>query len=154
MSLSWLLDEFINEQHFKRWKSSLCSIFVIADVPKERTKFYHEINIYKDGNEVDYVYLRNRFERNGVTYFVDKSISSLEYGSHQTSSSRGNIEYILWRITLTSVNTIEILVEAEISHLPCVDICQAMSEQIGEIENIVLCRGIQKKTRNLEVSDI
>lgn len=55
---------------------------------------------------------------------------------------------------MTSVNTIEILVEAEINHLPCVDICEAMSEQIGEIENIVLCRGMQKKTRNLEVSDI
>lgn len=99
---------------------------MIANVSKEKTKFYHEINIYKDGTEVDYVFLRNKFLKDEAVYFVDKSISTAEYGSHESLSSRGNIEYCVWRIKKTETKNLEIVVETEINHLPCADIYQAM----------------------------
>jgi len=38
--------------------------------------------MYKDSSECDFVYLRHLFKRGNIVYFIDKSISTIEYGSH------------------------------------------------------------------------
>lgn len=84
-------------------------ISLLASVPAEKTQIFHEINTYKDRTECDYVYLRHFFQEGDKSYFIDKSISTLEYGSHETNKSRGNIEYCIWRIG-PSTNRIQVLV--------------------------------------------
>lgn len=61
---------------FKNWKPCLFSINLLAEFPEEKTKIYHEINLYKDYNEVDYVFLRHLFEIDGIDYYIDKSINT------------------------------------------------------------------------------
>ena len=78
---------------------------------------------------------------------MDKSITTAEYGSHETLSSRGKIDFCLWRVKENKDKRVEIVVEAEISHLPCVDVIQAMNEQIGELPNILLCKAFEGKAK-------
>ena len=68
-----------------------------------------------------------------MIYFIDKSIATSEYGSHENSNSRGKIEYCIWRIKQKSHDCVELIVEIELTHIPSVDVYLAMSEQIGEI---------------------
>lgn len=106
------MSELTNEQHFRLWKQSLCSIFLIGEVPKEDTKFYHEIAIYHGTVEVDYVFMRTHLIRHDAHYFLDKSVATAEYGSHESSSSRGNIEYCLWRVRACKEGGVEVVAEA------------------------------------------
>lgn len=66
-------------------------ISLLASIPAEKTQIFHEINMYKDGTECDYVYLRHFFNEGEKSYYIDRSISTVEYGSYETSNSRGHI---------------------------------------------------------------
>jgi hypothetical protein len=49
-------------------------ISLLASIPAEKTQIFHEINMYKDSTECDYVYLRHYFTEGEKSYFIDKSI--------------------------------------------------------------------------------
>ena len=57
------------------------------------------------------MYLRHRFEQDNMIYFIDKSIATSEYGSHENTNSRGKIEYCIWRIKQKSHDCVELIVE-------------------------------------------
>jgi hypothetical protein len=76
MNYEWLVTSMNCYKIFKRWKSCLFLINLLAEFPDERTKIYHEINLYKDYNEVDYIFLRHLFEIDGINYFIDKSVNT------------------------------------------------------------------------------
>lgn len=63
VSADWLADELFNYDNFKLWKASLFMISLLADIQNEKTMIFHEINMYKDSNECDFVYLRHQFNR-------------------------------------------------------------------------------------------
>jgi hypothetical protein len=142
----WLVDQLSKYDNFKVWKSALFMISLLAQIPSEKSSIFHEIDMYKDSTECDFVYLRHFFTRGERAYFIDKSISTVEYGSHETSKSRGNIEFCIWRIQKTGKDQLQVMVECEITHVDCANLCDIICEQIGELEKIVLCKAPQGRS--------
>ena len=60
-SKEWIIEQLSRYEIFKVWKASLFMISLLASIPAEKTQIFHEINMYKDGTECDYVYLRHFF---------------------------------------------------------------------------------------------
>ena len=114
--MEWVADTIMHFELFKMWKAALFMVTLLADIEDENSRIFHEIDVYGDKSEYDYVILRHRFHQGNTFYLIDKSISTIEYGSHQASGNRGKVEYCLWRVRTGANGVVELVVEAEVSY--------------------------------------
>lgn len=52
-------------------------VSLLANIANEKTMIFHEINVFSDGNEADFIFLRHFFNRQGTLYYIDRSVSTL-----------------------------------------------------------------------------
>lgn len=96
--------------YFKLWRPCVQRISLLADITAEKSKIFHEIDKYSNSYECDYVYIRHQFSQDEKIYLIDKSISTVEYGSADLYKSRGNINHCIWRISEPTQGKIVVLV--------------------------------------------
>lgn len=99
----------------KKRKDTIVDIKLLNSIPSERTNIYREVDLL-EGQEHEFIYFRHEFSREGVLYFIEKSVDLHDFKNKSNGHAiKSTINYCIWRIKKVG-DKFEVMVEADISY--------------------------------------